>query len=355
MPRYIVHARLDRLYAWNAKAAGAEEGDVPPMLSFVPTDWMIEIGGLEDATITWGDERVVRPCRRVVAHRPMAIIAANETEAAAIATKCCEGWRDDVPDTRPGKGWASQEESITTGTIRRQAATPRHRRSFEVDYTKLVSPDMGPHHLTTDQMFELMRWIIRTSRNYEAPARWAPISVHRMLRGNDSNWDESVLSVGSRNELHDRLQRAVLGMGHDVYRMWREDHGIAYGSKGTIEAAHYGSSVHAFSSGHFGNALCDAVWWAMTELPGHTLSVSPNSVHPTATMVKSLRVVVHDDGFAFRLRYGFDMESHGSSWSHDIATTRGGEPFYETAERAMMLLGEMVPEYRKDRRMKEAA
>jgi hypothetical protein len=70
-------------------------------------------------------------------------------------------------------------------------------------------------------------------------------------------------------------------------------------------------------------------------------------------MIHEFGVAVTPDGFAFRMRYGMDDEdpkgAH-SSWGHDVAMTRGDEPFYETAERAMTLIHEIVPSYRADAR-----
>lgn len=350
MPRYIVQARIERSYQWNPfddemRRKGRQD------LRILPTEWLLEMG----PEIESPDPRnpdVPHPTRSVVGVRPMAVMARNETEAAEAVIARYDAWRDEYPSSNPGGGWRCVEDAFSVTGVRREASTPRQIGSFEVDFAKLVAPDVGPHHLATDQMFELFRWMIRTSEPYHAGRH---CSVHRMLKVNDGSWSEGVYEIDSRANLMERLRAGVLSCGHDIYDMWREEHGIAYGQKATIRVPHYAHRVHQFSGTHGGQALCDSVWWAMKDVSGHRFGTSPNSVHPEALVAKSFRIIVSAKGFTFRINYGFDDAEHGSKWGHDLATTRFGETFYETAERAMTLLFELLPTYRDKHRWREAA
>lgn len=350
MPRYIVHARIDRSYQWNpfdeeARGLGAGE------LVILPTEWFLETGPLLESP----DPRepgTLRPTRSVVGVRPMAVVARNEDEARAAVMGRYESWRDEYPPQTTSNGWRCVEDSLSVTSVRREASTPRRLSSFEVDYAKLVAPDMGEHHLTTDRMFELFRWMVLTSQPYQADRH---TSVHRMLKIGDGSWNEGVYEIRSRRNLLDRLRAGILSCGHDIYAMWREDHGIAYGARGVIEIPHYAHRVHELGGTHGGQALCDSVWWAMSDVGGHVLVTSPNSVHRDAVIAKSFGVMVSATGFAFRLEYGFEAGRGDSHWTHDLATTRFGETFYETAERAMTLLFELLPTYREKHRWREAA
>ena len=351
---------IERVYAWLphgedavSKAALAD----PPKPRLIPSDWMLEIGERFDMPYGNDPSRTV-PARRIVATRPMAVIAANEDEARSIAVGCCATWRRDLPAENDHQGWRSRDDAVVAGSVRREASTPRHRRSFEVDVRRLASPDRGLHLLTTDQMFETFRWMLASSKGYDdggSLGHPGTASVRRLLRTEDGSWSTETYAVGSRGNLHARLTAGLLGSAHDLYDMWREENGIAYGSRKTIEAVHYGAAVDSYSAGHAGEGLEKALWGAMSRIAGHEMVMSPNTVHPDATTITAFDVRVDESGFSFELSYGMGGTGLQSSWRHVLARTRGGEAFYETAERAMTLLLELVPSYRSEHRMRESA
>lgn len=348
MPRFVATLRIERIYAlWPApRAVDGGIPETPPFTPF-PTDWIVETNPV-------AAEEDGRPRIGMTATRTVAVLARNEKDAEGKALECAASWRDDVPDQRVAGTWISHDAGQPRIlSMRREAALPRHRRSFEVDIDALVAPDVGPNLLTTDRMFETFRWMVATSRNYEQPAPYAPITVHGLLKGDSDRWDERIGLVTSRADLHRRLQAAILGRRHAIYEQWRSEHGIVRGATLLIEREHYGPAMKDMSSVHGGQSVEASLWTAMRDLPGHLMARSPNSCHARATMIHAFGVAVSPEGFALRIRYGMDDESpdgRHSSWSHDVALTRGDEPFYDTAERAMALVHEIVPTYRADRR-----
>lgn len=347
MPRFVATVRIGRTYSlWPApQQVGSAAAGIPAFDPF-PTDWIIESTRLPDED--------GRPRMSMTATRVVAVLAANETTARDAAIACTTSWRDDVPDSRIPGAWVNHgDDYVEIASIRREAATPRPKGRFEVDLDLLASPDVGPTLLETDRMFELFRWMVATSRNYEQPASYAPITVHSLLKGSSTRWDERIGLVTSRGDLHGRFQAAILGRRNEIYQQWRSEHGIVPGATLVIERPHYGKAVGTMSSEHGGLGLERALWAAMSALPGLNMERSPNSCHARATLIHAFGVAVTAEGFAFRIRYGMDDENPAgpcSSWSHDVAMTRGDEPFYETAERAMALIHRIVPSYRADRR-----
>lgn len=345
MPRFVATVRIGRTYAlWPSPCEAGSARTPPPPFDPFPTDWIVETSPLPDVD--------GRPRLTMTATRVVAVLAMNEASAREAAVACASAWRDDVPDRRTAGAWICHgDDFVEITAFRREAATPRPKQRFEVDLDLLISPDMGPTLLETDRMFELFRWMVATSQNYEQPANPVPFTVHSLLKGGSTRWDERIGLITSRDDLHRRFQAAVLGRRHDIYQQWRTEHGITPDATLVIERPHHAGSMRAMSTRHGGLDLDDALWAAMRDLPGSNMVRSPNSSHARATLIHEFGVAVTADGFSFRIRYGMDDEDHRniqSSWAHDVAITRGDEPFYETAERAMTLLHEIVPSYRVD-------
>ena len=358
MPRYAVPCTVTAVYT-NYLSADTEAEIVAMAAALAPpapwtSDWRFEIVGqpeLEpigpnhDGTKLCSRLRVATTSRRTVTAR-----AKDEAEATAKALKACDQFRDDVVDHFAPDGWSAchKDRAVETGKPRRDDGAIRARKSFDVDLRRLIAPNASLHPLSIDQAFETFRWMVATSRNYEERCSYHVEKVWHLLRGSTNrSHDTGVPEIVSERDLKDRFAHAVLGLGYDIYDQWREEHGIHPTARLTIEALHHGPNVNRFDS-HIRprgarqmETLESALWAYASNLPGMKLSVQLNSCHKGADVIAGFGVLVLPNGFAFRLRYGYE----GSSWSHDVAITRGDETFAETLDRAISLLATMVPDY----------
>lgn len=346
MARYVVQTQVECLYTFHcAKSDGGETQVSPP--SFFPSEWMIEVGKLSShpwASKDDADQQV--PAQTVLMHRPVVLEARAEADALTQAEKRWRSWHSDNPPHFSLNGWHLRETTFHSLSARKLDQNRKLKRNFEVDCAKLVAPDIGRNQLEVDQQFELLHWMWKIAENYEAPAPYRPWSVRRLLLGGSSDWANPVPFITSQSQLFQMLANGILGRGHDIYDMWRHDQGLAYGSITKIPAAHFGKGARSVTTLHAELPIDRAIWTAMKDLPGQSLIISPNHMHPKATAIRSFGISVHDKGFSFEITYGYDNDEFGSSWRHVLASTRGDETFYETAERALGLIHQIAPDYR---------
>lgn len=359
MPRYAVPVTMADVF--SRFIAGDDEAEIRRIAanSGMPdpwtSDWTFEIVGEpvlgdirplgKDGERLFANLDVPTTSKRTIAVRADTPEKARE---AAVA-ECSRYGSVDVDDTAPDN-WRTRSGSrtVTAGRPRRDDGAIRPRRSFQVDVRRLISPTTSLHPLEVDQAFELMRWMVDTSRNYEQRCTWHTQKVWHLLAGSRSlGGDEAVPMVTGEKDLKDRFVHAVLGLGYDIYDQWREDHGIHPTARLEIEALHHGPNTSRFDSrirprsAHRMGGMCETLFTMMRELPGMTLSRQLNSCHAGARIIDSFGVVVEPSGFLFRIRYGYE----GSLWTHDVAKTRGGETFAETMDRAIVLVSGLVPDY----------
>ena len=68
-------------------------------------------------------------------------------------------------------------------------------------------------------------------------------------------------------------------------------------------------------------------------------------------MIQHLGVLIEGDGFVVDLKYGYDDAAHASYWNHELARSRGREPFVDVFDRAVDSLLKLVPDW--DRQVSE--
>lgn len=358
MPRFAVPCTVQAAY--SNYVVGDTEDEVRALAAALPApnpwkaDWRFEIvgePGLEPIVPNHDGKRLCSRARvDTISKRTICVRAKNVDDAKAKALKACDMFRDDVVDHFAPDDWSShhQDRSVEIGDPRRDDGAIRPRKSFDVDVRRLIAPNTSLHPLEIDQAFETLRWMIRTSRNYEQQCSHHVQKVTHLLSGSTNRgYDTSVPEIVSEKDLKERFMYAVLGLGYDIYDQWREEHGITPTAKLTIDALHHGANVGRFDSrirpkgGRWMDSLDATFWNYANNLPGMTLSVQLNSAHEGANKIASFGVLVGPSGFSFRLRYGYE----GSAWSHDVASTRGEETFAETLDRAISLIATMVPDY----------
>ena len=360
MPRFLVPCTVTA--GWRRYVTGAHDADVLAEAATIaaPTpwtsDWRFETGPLSTNPVEDGhpDHRGAR--RRAttvrcssVARRTLAVRAKDAAGARETAEKACEMFRDDVVAHSAPGSWHSghADRTVRTGEPRRDDGPIRPRSSFEVDLRRLIAPNGHLRPLHLDQAFETYRWMVASAKGWKEPCRWHDQTVHHLLAGRaGGGGDESVPMVRSEADLLDRFQHAVLGVGWDLYDRWREAHGIHPTAVLTVKALHHGPNMERFDSNvrpdrmTWGGTLPAALWSLCSQAPGKRLSVQLNSVHAGAVVIEALGVRVSAAGFSLRLDYGFD----GSRWSHDLASTRGGETFAETIDRGIAMFSRCCPD-----------
>jgi hypothetical protein len=346
----VVQTQIECVYSFHGAIRDEASQDTTKALGhpiFFPSEWLIELG--DAFTLPWGTQDGVSklvPAQSVRAYRPVVVEARTEAHALLQAAEINQNDYVSSLDTFSLNGWHKRDPKHCALSARRLDPSRKIKTTFEVDTTKIVAPDIAASHLEVDQQFELLRWMWQTGKDYEAPAPYRPWSVQRLLRGDTTDWTRTNPFITSRADLQTLISRGILGRGHEIYDMWREDHGLSYGEKTSVKARHYGKSSSSITTYHAGLHVDQALWTAMRDIRGEHLAVSPNHVHPKAVVIRDFGVSVSEKGFTFVISYGFEESEYSSSWAHTLATTRGDETFYETAERALALLHRIVPNYR---------
>jgi hypothetical protein len=354
MPRYLVRCRIGTTY--RRLVDGADEAAVAAAIAALATpapfgaDWRLEAGPVvrsaDTSTMTDGTLRAEASCD-VVARVTMAVRADDAASARKAAEEACSESRDDVPSSAAPDRWHSRrcDRVVSTEEPRRDDGPIRPRRSFEVDVRRLIAPNASLHPLHVDQAFETLRWMAATGSNYEQQCSHHVQRITHLLCGGGDRSDERI-RIESEADLKDRFQHAVLGIGYDIYDQWREEHGIRPTARLTVDALHHGPNTDRFDS-HVRSGtsrrwagLGVSLWEICRSLPGLRTRVQLNPYHPNADRIISFGVLVGPGGFVFQLRYGYE----GSSWTTDVARTRGGETFAETLDRALVVLAAIVPD-----------
>lgn len=358
MPRYCVPVAIEQEYTSYIQGEDDDAIRVIAAATRIPIpwtgDWTFEVtSGPSLDPIGDGHREGTRQSRLRIGTRStnfLSIRADNPAKAVEEARKIAGCRWGDVEFVFPEAYWTEvgNERNVDVGEPERDDGPIRARTKFDVDLRRIIAPNASMHPLETDQAFEALRWMVTTSANYEQRCSYHTQKVWHLLAGERSGGvEDGVPMIVSEKDLKSRIVHGVLGLGYDIYDQWREDFGIHPTSRITIQTPHHGTNTDRFDhgvrpwKGNYDGSLDKALWQLMKSLPGMRLGVQLNRCHPGAVIIDSFGVVVHPKGFVFRLRYGYQ----GSSWSKDLARTRGGETFVETLARAVFLIKSLVPDY----------
>ena len=189
---------------------------------------------------------------------------------------------------------------------------------------------------TTEQLFQVLRWLVKTGGNYRAQVRYGRQGVMELLNCQPSLTGMATLNpIVSLFDLHRRFQFAVLGKGHPIIEQWRQEYGINV----------YGTKIIPFPSYErtFGDQLPSekVIKQKVNDLLGSNgnLNISLNSCHPRARFIKQVKIGVGEAGFQMILQYGFARDT--SYWDYTLARTENNEPFLDTFLRAEKRLAEI--------------
>lgn len=353
MPRFIVRVAVQRRYTKYISLAASEVSDVEDVkhqaLNTSPpdpyaSDWIVE--HLTPVAID-REPRLDKDqwnCiigASLVGRRPMAIRAKNEQEAILLAEKASDQFRDDMFSYCASGNWNSHGQDMQIEGIRREDGPKRPRSKFDVDIARLIAPDTGLYPIHLDQGFEILRWMIATSKNYQQKCTYHTQTLTHLLGGEGNS---NFAPVTSKADLIERIRAGVLGQAYSFYQTWRDDHGIHPNAKLTIKALHHGPNVSHVTSCRSGQhpTGIEGILEDIGQLsPGMKLRKSLNYIHADAINILNVGVIVRESGFALRMKYGVDH----SCWTHDLAITRGNETFWETIDRGIALFLDLVPDF----------
>jgi hypothetical protein len=369
MPRYVVTTEIARTYrrsitrtedkSWQDDfAAFLAAADFP---SEAHPGWEEVDAGVDvvtaDGSVVNDRHRTATTERTVLIARPIVIHAANQSEAKALIQDACQSWRPDMPPSSLGDYWYLKEQSVRAVSVRSEPGPVRARPTFEVDFQKVVAPDSRLCGLHEDEAFELFRWMVGASANYSKKETWYVHHAHMSMNGGQGTSSE-VGAVVSGKDLAGRIVNGVLCQSHELYREWREDHGLTPTTRMSIPAPIYGGRANG-ARAHPSTPWNERSPIAMMEAAkGLTITTQLNPYHEGARIIQHLGVVVSPKGFVVDLKYGYDNEPCASFWHHELARSMGREPFVDVFDRAVGRLLEIVPDWDRqilDRRSTTAA
>jgi hypothetical protein len=368
MPRYVVTVELERTYerSLTRRDVDAYEDEFASLhacedFPSSPHDDWIEVDGGANRIGDLGDvvrhrSRRASILRTVRISRPVVLHARNPKDARVIAVDVCAPWRPDMPSRSRGDCWYLKDQIVHVRSVHADAGAIRTRPRFDVDFEKVIAPDAQGCGLDVDQAFELFRWMVAASANYERKENWYTHHAH-MSMNEQGGTNPDIGAVVSRKDLAKRIVRGVLSQGHDLYREWRADHGVTPTARMSIEAPTYGRRANEARSHPSGMWKDRDPYSMMEQAKGLTLSVQLNPYHDGARVIQHLGVVVTPDAFVVDLMYGYDNEPCASYWHHELARSRGREPFVDVFDRAVGALLKLAPDWDeqiRERRMPRA-
>lgn len=217
----------------------------------------------------------------------------------------------------------------------------------KIRFADYVRP--GGYPPSIERRFGVFWWVVKAA-HATRPTRtyWGPQGPIELLSMKPTcvNCHE-VAPIESLEDLDRRFHYALLSdCGSPAVDRWRAENGISVTSTRWVYFPHRKrhdprrgpwSSSYANARprdpGHIGHGLSKAlIPDQVRALLGATgkLRVQLNSVHADADNVLGVRIFVNPTGFRFTLDYGVG----DSWWHHALATSREGEPFLQTLDRA---------------------
>jgi len=368
MPRYVVTIELERTYERSLTRRDGEPHEHEFAALHASTefpsaphdDWIMvdagsnRIGDLGDV-VDRGHRRasILRTLR---IRRPVVLHARNPKDARVMAKDVCGPWRPDMPSRSRGDAWYLKDQIVEVASVRPDAGAIRTRPRFEVDFERIIAPDAYGCGLDVDEAFELFRWMVAASANYSRKENWYTHHAHMSMNG-EGGTNPELKAVVSRNDLSKRIVSGILSQGHDLYREWRADHGITPTTRMSIEAPTYGPRANQARSHPSGTWAERGPFSMMEQARGLLLDTQLNRFHAGAKTIQHLGVIVTPDAFVVDLKYGYDNEPCASYWHHELARSRGREPFVDVFDRAVGALLKLVPDWDeqvRERRMPRA-
>ena len=242
-------------------------------------------------------------------------------------------------------GWNAKVREIVADPFT-PADPVRMRHDARLDWETLVAPDSSYNDISirnplnslrVDCVFEAYAQIVRQAEGFTEETKWTTYTVPRLLTPDPNHpygFGFNPSPVQSLDDLRARFQRALLLKGHDLMVRWRAAKGISLQSDIALEnrVPQTIDPITAALNDMFGSA-------------GMETAYSLNSYHAGARRVRQVVVTLTQEGFSFLLYYGYD----GSSWAHELASTRMGEPFHPTCQRAYASFKTIIPDAKAQR------
>lgn len=246
---------------------------------------------------------------------------------------------------------------------------PVRLKSFKAPLIELLRPDgYWPQPLSTEQAFELLRWMATTGASkpeYTSRLQWGRAGIHELLTGGSGLSRGLIEPIASLEDLRRRFHFAILSRAASAgQERWRSDFGI--GPVGVVTVRQ--PTFKPFAPiPHLGwsseQAIMEDIERLTTGSAGVQMAVDLNGVHDDCRTLHGVRIAVDAEyGFALSIRYGDTAPgAHGSSWDVLIAHSRADESFLQTFARARDVfdclvhghvngcdLGDMRRDYRPD-------
>lgn len=356
MPRYVVTTEIARTYRRSITRAKEKpwQEDFAAFLAAAdfPKEchpgWKTIDAGVDvvtsDGSLVDDRNRTATTERTILIGRPLVIHASSKAEAKALVQDACQSWRPDMPSSSLGDFWYLKEQVVRAASIESAPGPVRPKATFEVDFQEVVAPDSRLCGLHEDEAFELLRWMVGASANYSKQETWYVHHAHMSMNGGQGTCSK-IGTVVSGKDLVARIVNGILCQSHELYREWREDHGLTPTTRMSIPAETYGARANRARS-HASTPWNERSPIAMMEAAkGLTITTQLNPYHEGARIIQHLGVAVSPKGFVVDLKYGYDNEPCASFWHHELARSMGKEPFVDVFDRAVGRLLEIVPDW----------
>lgn len=219
---------------------------------------------------------------------------------------------------------------------------PVRLKSFRAPLIELLRPEgYWPQPLSTEQAFELLRWMATTGASkpeYTSQLGWGRAGIHELLTGGSGLSRGRVEPISSLQDLRRRFHYAILsGATSEGQVRWRRDFGVDPAGVVTVRRP----TFKPFAAlPHLGwsseQAIAEDIERLTTGSAGTRMAIDLNGVHADCRTLHGVRIAIDAEyGFALSIRYGdTPPDVHGSSWDVTVAHSREDESFLQTFARA---------------------
>lgn len=212
-----------------------------------------------------------------------------------------------------------------------------------IDLIEFLRPEpLWPYPYSLEMAFSVLRWLIETASHPQFEEQY---EYHRSsaagVMGAEGAINGAGRPIANIDDLKNRFVDALLMSDRcrpDVTR-WREAHGISPMSHHEMRFAHYKPHhLPAHLPWRSESEVRQALRDLLERSTGRKLAVSLNSVHKRARTIQRVGVMVAPKYFRFVLNYGLTdarKNRYDSTWTHELAMSKKGEPFLDTLARAI--------------------
>lgn len=219
----------------------------------------------------------------------------------------------------------------------------RTRRTAAIQLIEFLRPDpFWPWPYSLEMGFQALRWLIASAADpgFVEHHQWHT-SCAVGLMGGEGAQNGACRPITSIDDLKQRFVYALLGSDRhrpEVTR-WREQCGIHPGAQIPMQFRHYKPHYPASHLPWRSEAqIREALTALLENSVGQRLNVQLNSVHRRARVVQRVGIYIGPKRFRFVLNYGFNdarKDPCASTWSQELATSKGDEPFLDVLARAI--------------------